>query len=127
MENFRPYVTLTVNGDEYHLKFSAAATIEAEKKLGKGLLMAMQDMMSITTQVTMLWAALQKYHHGITMDAATDIYDAYVSGNGSMTDFVNTIVEALEVSGFTKPPQEGAKKAANNKNTAPGKSVQTEQ
>ena len=38
----KPYVTMQVGDKEYKLKFSAAASVEAEKKLGKGLMASLQ-------------------------------------------------------------------------------------
>ena len=102
----KPYVTMQVGETEYKLKFSAAASVEAEKKLGKGLMASLQTVDSVTTQITMLWASLQKYNHGIKMEDAENIYDAYMdSETGGFEEFLEILVEVFVVSGFIKPDQ----------------------
>ena len=109
----KPYALMVVNGEEYKLKISAAASMDAEKRLGKGLLEAGADLRSITTQVTILWAALQAYHHGVSLNTAADIWDEYMaSEDGCTENFINLMNEVMEVSGFTraaKPEQKPEK------------------
>lgn len=114
----KPYALMMVNGEEYKLKITAAASMDAEKRLGKGLLEAGGDLRSITTQVTILWAALQAYHHGMSLSAATDLFDEYMdSEDGCTENFINLMNEVMEVSGFTrtaKPDKKPVKAAELN-------------
>jgi hypothetical protein len=62
---------------------------------------------TITTMVTVLHAALQQYHHGITMNDAFDIFDAYLEEH-SATDFISVILEIYKASGII--PKEATEK-----------------
>jgi hypothetical protein len=56
---------------------------------------------TITTMVTILWSSLQQYHHGITLNDAYDIFDAYLEEH-SATDFIPVILEIYKVSGIIR-------------------------
>ena len=99
----KPYASMNVNGEEYKLKISSSAAMDAEKKRGKGLLEAAGDLRSVTTQIILLWASLQMYQHGMSMNTAADLYDAYMdTEDGCLENLINILVEVMEVSGFTK-------------------------
>ena len=103
----KAYAIMKIDDAEYKLKLSAAASIEAEKKLGMGLFEALSDMESVYTQVIILWAALQKFQHKITVEKAEDIYDDYMdSEDGGIENFTEIIKEAIEASGFFKKDAE---------------------
>jgi hypothetical protein len=53
----------------------------------------------VSELVTILWASLQQYHHGITMNDAYDIFDAYLEDH-IMTDFLSVVIEVYKVSGL---------------------------
>ena len=109
----KPYALLTVGDTDYRLKFSASAAIDAEKKLGKSLIMAFRDIGSVTVQVILLWAALQKYNHKTSMETASKIYDDFMeSDNGGLENLVEILTETLEASGFMKPRQKDAAEEA---------------
>lgn len=104
----KPFYVLTVDGEDYRLCFSCASVVQLEEKLGVGLLTAVGDqneISKVSTQVALLHAALQKYHHGIKMADAYNLYDKILEnsdGNG-VTDIVNAIAEAMKASGFIPP------------------------
>ena len=53
----------------------------------------------VSTMVTILWASLQQYHHGIGMNEAYDIFDKYLEDH-TMTDFIPVILDIYKVSGL---------------------------
>jgi len=54
-------------------------------------------------------ASLQQYNHGITLNEAYDIFDAYLDDGHAMTDFVPVIIEIYKVSGLIKSEDIGEK------------------
>lgn len=102
------YTILEIKGKEYKLRLNTRNTVELEKKLGMNPLSIFGEgdvLPTITTMVTILWASLQTYHHGISMNDAYVIFDDYLEEN-SMTDFVTEIVEIFKVSGLIKEEDE---------------------
>lgn len=96
----KAFVLLKTADEEYKLKFSsgALAQLEASNKIPVSEIMGKMD--SISTQLDVLWASLQKFHHGIEKNKASDIYDAFLEKGGTMEDFILLLMEAFEVSGF---------------------------
>lgn len=114
--NRLPYATWKVGAEEYKLKFSAVAVVEAENKLGKGLFRSMEEIDKVSVQVTLLWAALQKFNHGTSRNTVYDLYDEYMDNSGDLEKLLDVIMETLEISGFMTGKQEKDKAA---KNTQP--------
>ena len=50
--------------------------------------------------VQILYSSLQQLNHGISLDKAYDIFDAYLADGHSSTDFVQVIVDIYKVSGL---------------------------
>lgn len=101
-KKYLPYVILNVGGQEYKLRISASAAIDAEKKLNTTLARAWSKIDSVEIQVTILWAALQRYHHGASFDEAVDIYDNYIDENGNIENLIDVFMEVYRCSGFMK-------------------------
>lgn len=102
------YTILEIKGKEYKLRLNTRNTVELEKRLGMNPLSIFGEgdvLPTITTMVTILWASLQAYHHGISITDAYEIFDDYLEEN-SMTDFVSEIVEIFKVSGLIKEEDE---------------------
>lgn len=66
---------LTVAGEEHRLTLPSAWVIEAEKRLGESLLSAMEHIDRTTVIATVLWAAMQKFDHDMTMNKVTALID----------------------------------------------------
>lgn len=101
----KPYEILTVGDDDYKLKFSASSAVETEKRLKRSLIEATAKIDSITVQITLLFGALQKYHHNITYKDAEEIYEKYLDNGGSILEFAEIMMEVYIASGFTKKEQ----------------------
>ena len=104
------YFDFEAGNKAYKLRLNTRNIVALEKQLGcnpvaifgKG-----DTIPTISTMVTVLHAALQQYHHGITMDDAYDIFDNYLADGHSMTDFIPVLVEVYKVSGIIKMDSEG--------------------
>lgn len=96
-----PFMIWKVNGEEYRLKLTASMICTLENKYKKNLLILIDSMPPLSTMLTIVQAAMQKYHHGMTYSRVQAIYDDYVEEGGNQTDFfTDVIVELLNVSGF---------------------------
>ena len=67
---------------------------------------------TVTTMVAVLNASLQQLNHGLTMNDAYDIYDAYLADGHSASDFIKVIIDVYKVSGLI--PADNANEAEKN-------------
>ena len=96
------YFDFEAGSNVYKLRMNTRNIVMLEKQLGCNPLGIFGDgtkLPTITQMVTVLYASLQQYHHGITMDKAYDIFDAYCEDHAA-TDFINVILEVYKVSGI---------------------------
>ena len=98
------YVDFEVGNKNYKLRLATRNIVALEKAIGCNPLSIFgngNEIPSITTMVNVLWFSLQKFHHGITLTDAYDIFDEYLEEHG-MTDFIAVIVDIYKVSGLIK-------------------------
>lgn len=99
------YVEFSAGNKDYKLRLSTRAIIALEKQLGCNPLAIFGNgdtMPTITTMVQVLHASMTQLNHGVTLNDAYDIFDAYLADGHSMTDFLPTIIEIYKVSGLIK-------------------------
>ena len=99
------YIDFQAGGKEYKLRLSTRAIVALEKTIGCNPLAifgAGDTIPTITTMVSVLHAALQQYNHGITMNDAYDIFDAYLNDGHAMTDFIPVILDIYRESGLIR-------------------------
>lgn len=97
------YVDFIAGNNEYKLRLGTRQIIVLEKQLGCNPLAVFGNgdtIPTITNMVSILHASLQQLHHGITMDKAYDIFDAYLADGHTTTDFINVILNIYKVSGL---------------------------
>ena len=97
------YINFEVGNKTYKLRLNTRNTVQLEKKLGCNPLSIFGEGDTIppmTTMVYILHASLQQYNHGITLDEAYDIFDAYLDDEHTMTDFIPVIIEIYQASGI---------------------------
>lgn len=97
------YFDFEAGNKAYKLRLNTRNTVALEKLLGCNPLSifgAGDTIPTITIMVTILYSALQQYHHGITLDNAYDIFDEYIADGHSATDFIPVILEIYKVSGL---------------------------
>lgn len=96
------YIDFTAGNKDYKLRLNVRNTVALEKQLGCNPLAIFGDGSTIPTMTTMvqiLHAALQQYHHGLTINNAYDIFEEYLEDHTVM-DFVAVIVDIYKVSGI---------------------------
>lgn len=103
--NKLPYAVWKVGEEEYKLKFSSAAVVDAENKLGKSLLRSLEEIDKVSVQTILIWAAMQRFQHGVTISAVYKIYDDYMDDGGSLDQLLDVLMKALELSGFMNENQ----------------------
>jgi len=105
MKNF---YTFTVGGEDYKLRLTASAIMSIEKKLGKSLFNALQNIQDnmIETITTILWGAMQPLNHGFAYEKAADLFDDYIDDGHSIEELMLEINSLFEASGFFKKGQE---------------------
>ena len=97
------YYDFEAGNKQYKLRINTRSVVQLEKVLGcnpLGIFGDGETLPTITVMVTVLHAALQQYHHGITLNDAFDIFDKYLEDGNNATDFVTVILEVYKVSGL---------------------------
>lgn len=97
------YIDFQAGNKAYKLRLNTRAIVALEKQIGCNPLAifgAGDTIPTITTMVAILHAALQQYHHGITLNDAFDIFDEYLNDGNAMTDFIPVIVDIYKQSGL---------------------------
>lgn len=99
------YVDFSAGNKDYKLRLNTRNIVSLEKQLGCNPLTIFgngETMPTITTLVQVLYASLQQYNHGITLNDAYDIFDEYLADGNAMTDFLPVLIEVYKVSGLIK-------------------------
>jgi hypothetical protein len=99
------YFDFEAGNNAYKLRLNTRNIVNLEKHLGCNPVMVFGNgdkVPTVTQMVAILNYSLQAYHHGITMDKAYDIFDAYLADGHAMTEFVPVIVEIYKASGLMK-------------------------
>jgi hypothetical protein len=99
------YFDFEAGNKAYKLRLNTRSTVQLEKALGCNPLSifgAGDTIPTVTAMVHILHASLQAMEHGITLEKAYDIFDAYIEDGHSATDFVPIILEIYKVSGLIR-------------------------
>lgn len=99
------YYDFTAGGKDYKLRLNTRGVVALEKQLGcnpLGIFGTGDTIPTVTTMVTILHASLQQYNHGIDMNEAYNIFDAWLDDGHAVTDFIAVIIELYKVSGLIK-------------------------
>lgn len=105
------YVDFSAGNKDYKLRLNTRNTIALEKQLGGNPLTIFGNgdkIPTIETMVTILHAALQPYHHGISMNDAFDIFDAYLEEHNAI-EFIMVILDIYRASGLIQKEEENEK------------------
>lgn len=107
------YLDFHAGDKDYKLRLNTRAVVALEKQLGCNPLAIFGDgetIPTVTVMVTVLHAALQSLEHGISMNDAYDIFDAWLEDGHASVDFVHVILDLYKVSGIVP------KEVSNEKN-----------
>lgn len=99
------YLDFNVKDKTYKLRLETRNMVALEKAIGGknplSIFGSGDEIPSVTTMVTILWASLQRYQHGINIDAAYDIFDEYLEEH-TITDFIHVITDIYKASGLMR-------------------------
>ena len=100
--------TLKVGENEYKLRLTASAIMSIEKKLGKSLFSALENIQDnmVETITTIIWGALQPFNANFPFDKAASLFDDYIDEGNSIEDFMQELNTLFETSGFFRKGQE---------------------
>lgn len=103
----KQYHTLIVGNEEYKMRLTAGAIMQIEKKLGKPLFKALENIQEnmVETITTILWGAMQPLNAGFTQEKASALFDEYVDEGHSIEELMQEINSLFEVSGFFRRGQ----------------------
>jgi hypothetical protein len=97
------YFDFNAGNKAYKLRLNTRNVVELERRLGCNPLAIFGNgdtLPTVTAMATILFCSLQQYHHGITLDAAFDIFDEWLADGNTLTDFIPVILEVYKVSGI---------------------------
>lgn len=99
------YVDFNADNKDYKLILDTRNIVLLEKHLGCNPLMIFGGIKgdcipTITAMVAILHASVQKYHHGITLNDAYDIFEKWLDEGHATTDFVSIIMDIYKASGI---------------------------
>lgn len=98
------YVDFEAGNKSYKLRLNTRNIVQLEKALGCNPLGIFgadgETIPTVTTMVTILHSALQQYNHGVTVNDAFDIFDAWIEDGNTSVDFIKLILEIYKVSGI---------------------------
>ena len=113
------YYEFVVDETVYKLRLNTRNIVTLEKSLNCNPLAifgAGDRIPTVTEMVAVLHASLQQYQHNITLETAYTIFDKYLDGGKSPTDFIKDIVEVYRVSGIIRDNKEAEEVEAEEKN-----------
>ena len=111
------FTSLPIGEKEYKLKLTTHAVVELERKLKTNpvnVLMRMaatNEFPSLETVMTIFHASLQAYNHGISVEEAYEIYDAYLETGKNMADLIYVLVQVFQNSGLIPKVEDEGKNA----------------
>lgn len=113
------FLDFKVDKEVYKLRLTTRNVISLEAKYGCSPLALFEgeQIPKISVLADILHAALQTYHHSISLDDTHAIIDTWVEQGNSLTDLIYVVLELFKVSGIIP-------KDVNIKN--PGKKEKTE-
>ncbi len=98
------FVNFEAGNKAYKLRLNTRNIVSLEKVLGNNPLSIFdtngEQLPPVTSMVAVLHASLQQYHHGISMNDAYDIFDAYIEDGNSMDKFIYVILDIYRESGI---------------------------
>ena len=103
----KTFYTLNIGEEAYKLRLTASAIMSIEKKLGKSLFAALENIQDnmVETVTTILWGAMQPFNANFPFEKAADLFDRYIDDGHSIEEFMQEINSLFEASGFFKKGQ----------------------
>ena len=104
----KSYHTFTAGGQEYKMRLTASAIMAIEKRLGKSMLAALENIEEnmVETLITTLWGAMQPYNENFSFENALDLFDEYIAEGNSVEALMQEIGELFKTAGFFEKGQD---------------------
>lgn len=106
------YVDFNAGNKSYKLRLTTRNVVALEKQIGKGVLSIFgngDQVPALTEMVVVLWASLQAYEHGISLNDTYDIFDAWLDDGHQLADFLPIIIELYQMAGVIGKPGKSEK------------------
>lgn len=108
------YIDFAAGNKDYKLRLSTRAIMTLEKQIGCNPVMIFGNgdkIPTITTMVQILHASLQQLNHGISLEDAYNIFDAWLADGHAMTEFIPVILDIYRASGIISAENNEVKNA----------------
>ena len=104
----KAYHAIVIGGDEYKLRLTSSAIKSIEKKLGKPLFTALDNIQDnlLDTITAILWGAAQPFNANLSYEKAEGLFDQYIEDGHDVEDLMQEILALFAASGFLKRGQE---------------------
>lgn len=89
------YTIWKVGDEEYKLRLTTLASVQAEKQLGMGMTQVLDHLMDTTVIITLLWASMQQLNHGINFKDVCEIHDRYMDNGGDLEQLTDVLLDLL--------------------------------
>lgn len=99
----RPFHVWTVGDREYRLKLRTSAIEKLENKYRKAVFgLVTEDMPPLTVMLTVVYAGLREWQHGIDYNKMKELYERWVEedGGNQMEFYAKVLMPMMAVSGF---------------------------
>lgn len=107
------YFDFEAGNKAYKLRLNTRNIVALEKQLGCNPLSIFGDgstLPTVSAMVTILFHSLQSFHHGLGVNEAYDIFDAYINDGHAVTDFVPIILDIYKTSGIIADKKDNTEK-----------------
>lgn len=106
------YLDFEAGNKAYKLRLNTRNIVALEKQLGGNPLSIFGNgdkLPTVAELVAVLWASLQQYNHGISLNDAYEIFDDFLADGHIMTDFFNVVIDIYKVSGIIEAEDKAEK------------------
>jgi len=113
------YFDFEAGNKAYKLRLTTKAIMALESKIGCNPMMIFgtgNRVPTVTEMIHVFHNSLTQFHHGITFDGATAIFDTWLEEGHTPTDFINIIIGIYRASGIIPNTDETNEGAENEKN-----------
>ena len=107
------YFDFEAGNKAYKLRLTTRSIVALEKQLGCNPLSIFGDgdkIPTVSVMVSILFHSMQHFHHGIGVNEAYDIFDAYLADGHAVTDFIPIILGIYKKSGIILDKSEESEK-----------------
>ena len=110
------YFDFEAGNKAYKLRLTTKAVMNLESKIGCNPMMIFgtsgNRIPTVTEMIHILHNSLTHFNHGITLNDAMGIFDAWLDDGHTPTDFIAVIVEVYKVSGIIPNTSEDTEEEA---------------